>query len=127
LPEGLPVPNVSSPPDIIPSWNAHNSKDIEALFEFADGFLTDDAPLLLFLPEFKTIRDDVKAYAASYGFALAKDWWGINELPLCLPTDTKLTVHSYLNSSIFFLDMCGLYLLFDMMTIILILRIQHCI
>jgi hypothetical protein len=96
LPEGLPVPNVSSPPDLIPSWNAHNSKDIEALFEFADGFLTDDAPLLLFLPEFKTIRDDVRSYAASYGFALAKDWWAINELPLCLPTDTKLTVQSYL-------------------------------
>jgi hypothetical protein len=70
---------VSSPPYIIPSWNAYNSKDIEALFEFADGFLTDDAPLLLFLPEFKTIRDDVRAYAASYGFALTKDWWGINE------------------------------------------------
>jgi hypothetical protein len=98
LPDGLPVPNASSPPDIIPSWNAYNSKDIEALFEFADGFLTDDAPLLLFLPEFKTIRDDVRAYAASYGFALTKDWWGINELPLCLPTNTKLTVHYYLNS-----------------------------
>ncbi len=55
MPEGLPVPNVSSPPDLIPTWNAHNSKDIEALFEFADGFLTDDAPLLLFLPEFKRL------------------------------------------------------------------------
>ena len=104
MPEGLPVPNVSSPPDLIPSWNAHNSKDIEALFEFADGFLTDDAPLLLFLPEFKIIRDDIRAYAASYGFALAKDWWAINELPLCLPTDTKLTVHSYLKSSSIFFE-----------------------
>ena len=90
--------------DLIPSWNAHNSKDIEALFEFVDGFLTDDAPLLLFLPGFKTIRDNVRAYAALYGFTLAKDWWGINELPLYLPAHTKLTVHSYLNSSSIFFE-----------------------
>ena len=37
-------------------------------------FLTYDTPLCLFLPEFKTISDDVRAYAASYGFALANDW-----------------------------------------------------
>ena len=92
LPEGLPVPNVSSPPNAIPYWNAHNTHDIEALFEFVDGYLTDDAPLVLFMPEFKTVRDDVRTYAATYGFALAKDWWAMNELPLCLPTNTKLTV-----------------------------------
>ena len=74
LPEGLPVLYMFSPPDLIPSWNGHNLKDIETLFEFVDGFLTDDASLLLFFPEFKVIRDDIRAYAASYGFALAKDW-----------------------------------------------------
>ena len=75
LPEGLPNPNVFSLPDLIPSCNAYNSKDIEALFEFIDGFLTDDSPLLLFLPEFITIMDDVRAYVASNGFVLAKNWW----------------------------------------------------
>jgi hypothetical protein len=85
--------------------------------------------LLLFLLEFKTVRDDVRAYAASYGFALAKDWWAINELPLCLPTNTKITIHSYLKSSSVFFNMCGLSLLFDIMTnnYFLIMRIQHCI
>ena len=39
LPEDLHVPNVSSHPDLIPSWNAHNSKDIEALFGFVHSFL----------------------------------------------------------------------------------------
>ena len=92
--EGLHFSNVSSLPNLIPSWNAYNSKDIKTLFEFANGFLTDDAPLLLFLPEFKTVRDDVRAYATSYGFALTKDWWAINELSLCLQTYTKLTVQS---------------------------------
>lgn len=50
LPIGLLVPHVSFPPNSNPSWNEHNLKNIEALFEFADGFLTDDVPLLLFLP-----------------------------------------------------------------------------
>ena len=84
------------------------------MFEFADGFFTDDAPLLLFFLEFKTVRDDVRAYAASYGFALANDLWAINELPLCLLTDTNLRVSSILNLQVFFSNMCGLYLLFDM-------------
>ena len=91
LPKGLFVPNVSSLPYLISSWNAHNSEDIEALFEFADGFLIDDAPLLLFLRVFKTVKDNVRIYAASYGIALAKDWWRINELSLCLPTNTKMS------------------------------------
>ena len=32
LPEGILVPNVSSPLDLISYWKAHNSKDIKALF-----------------------------------------------------------------------------------------------
>ena len=73
------------------------------MFEFADDFLTDNTLLLLFLLEFKIIRNDIKAYAASYKFALSSNWWTITELSLCLVTDTKLTVHSYLKIfSIFF-------------------------
>ena len=105
LPDGLHVRNVYSPPDLILLWNVRNSKAIEALFEFADGFLIDNTPLLLLLPEFKIFRDDVKAYATSYAFALANDWWAINELPMCLPTYTKLTVHYYLKYSSIFLNM----------------------
>ena len=86
--------NASFPPNLILSYNAHNSKDIEVLFEFADGFLKYDAPLLLFIAEFNTVRDDVRACVASCGFALAKDWWAINELSLRLPTNTKIIVKS---------------------------------
>lgn len=93
LPEGLPVPNVSSPPHVIPAWNDHKRKNIEALFEFACAYLTDDGPLLLFVPEKKDVRDDVRTFAASYDFVLRKDWWGFNELPLCYPLDTSLTVY----------------------------------
>ena len=101
--EDLPVPNVSYPPNLISSWNAHNSKDPKTLFEFADGFFTYNASLLLFRLEFKTFNDDVRAYVASYGFVFVKDWWAINELSLYLPTDIKLTVHFYIKSSRIFL------------------------
>ena len=99
------------------------------MFEFANGFLTNYASLLLFLPEFKIIRDDIGVYAASYAFTLANDWWAINILPICLPIDTKITVHYYLKSSSIFFKICGLYLLFDIMTnnYFLITKIQHCI
>lgn len=49
-------------------------------------------PVLLFLLEFMTVRDDVRMYAASYGFALAKDWWAINEMSLCSPIITTQIV-----------------------------------
>jgi hypothetical protein len=93
LPEGLHVPNVSSPPHIIPPWNDHKRKNIEALFEFACAYLTDDGPLLLFVHEKKDVREDVRTFAASYDFVLRKDWWGFNELHLCYPLDTSLTVY----------------------------------
>ena len=83
---------------LIPSWNAHN------------WFLTNDVSLLLFLPEFKTVRDDVRAYGVLYIFALAMDWWAINELPLCLPTDTKLIVHSYHKIFKYFFWICVYYI-----------------
>lgn len=97
LPEGLPVPGISFPPLAIPTWNVHNSKDVEALFEFASAYLTDDGPLLLFVPEKKDVRDDVRTFAASYDFILHKDWWGFSELPLCSPVNAALTVHTELH------------------------------
>lgn len=48
--EGLIVPSISSPLNVILSWNKHKPKDIKTLFEFTDGFLNDVVPLLLFLP-----------------------------------------------------------------------------
>ena len=38
LPKDLHVSNVSSHPNLIPSWSAHNSKEIKALFGFAHSF-----------------------------------------------------------------------------------------
>lgn len=106
LSENLHVLNVSSYPNLIPSWNAYNSNNIEVLFEFAYGFFTDDTLFLLFLLVLKMVRNDIRTYAPSCAFALVNDWWVINKLPLCLPTYTKLTIHSYLKSSSIFFQIC---------------------
>lgn len=34
-------------------------------------------------------------YATTYDFAIAKDWWGITELPLCSRVDKNLMVCAY--------------------------------
>lgn len=35
-------------------------------------------------------------YEASYGFTMAKDWQGINELPFCSIVNLEITVMHYL-------------------------------
>ena len=92
VPEGLPVPSLSVPPNDIPAWNAYENSHIEALFDFADSFLHDNGAILVFLPESPSIRMDVKSYAASYDFKIFKDWWGINELRLTSPLNSNHTV-----------------------------------
>ena len=92
LPEGLPVPHISSPPSVIPKWNKHNTTEVEAIFEFAFSFFHDDAFVLLFIPECKDVRQDVRTYSATYGFTLLRDWWGINGMKLCSGVNASATV-----------------------------------
>jgi hypothetical protein len=89
---------VSSPSDVIPKWNLHSSSHIEAFFEFA---LHKDACILIFMPsacmpisipKVKEVRYDVMTYAMTYNIMIVKDWWGINEMPLCSCVDKTLTV-----------------------------------
>ena len=53
-------------PYAIPKWNKHDSDEIEAIFEFAFHFFHDDAHFLLFMPESKNVRLDVRIFAATY-------------------------------------------------------------
>lgn len=52
--------NVTSPPNSIHYWNAHKSKNIEALVEFAFVYLIIDGPLLLYVPKKTNVRDNVR-------------------------------------------------------------------
>lgn len=70
LPKGMLMPCFSSPPNATPFWNDHKTKNIEALFEIAFVYFTNDGPLLLYVHEKKGVKDDVRTFVASYDFLL---------------------------------------------------------
>ena len=78
-----PLPNISSPSNSFPEWNAHLTPYIEAFLKFFNAHLDEDVCMFVLLYEVKEVRHDVMTYVESYYFVAAKDWWGINELPLC--------------------------------------------
>jgi len=80
----LAILNVSSSPSSIHAWNAHNSAKIQALFEFAPAYLHEEVFILIFFPEVKHVREDVKTYVDTYEFIVAKDSRGFTKLSLCL-------------------------------------------
>lgn len=55
MPEGLPVPNVSTPPYVIHPLNNHKHDNVEALFELSNAYLNNGDCMLLFLPEIKNV------------------------------------------------------------------------
>ena len=69
------MPIVFSLPNRMPSWSIHKNKNIEAFLNFDFAYLTDYYRLLLYVHEKKGVREDVRMFAASYNFALQKDWW----------------------------------------------------
>ena len=121
--------NASFPPNLILSYNAHNSKDIEVLLEFANGFLKYDAPLLLFIAEFNTVRDDVRACVCFMWICIGKRLVGNKWIVIASANKHKNYSKLFiLNLQVFF-NICELSLLFDIVknNYFLIMRIQHCI
>ena len=83
LPENLPVPTVSDPPSSIPSWNVLDDGFLGELFDFADEIIHDDGALLLFHPQDDgDFRELIESHFPSFGFAVFKEWLGVNRLRL---------------------------------------------
>lgn len=104
IPEGLPVPGISSPPTAIPYWNVYIESHLEAVFEFAHYYLHGNAPLLILMPESPAIRAEVQTYARTYDFKIFKDWWGFNSLRLASPKDPSTTVSTLNPSPLYFIN-----------------------
>jgi hypothetical protein len=47
IPEGLPVPMVSSPPTSVPEWNSDDKNFLTMEFDFGSSFVHDNGVLLL--------------------------------------------------------------------------------
>lgn len=73
-------------------WNEHVNDKVEAIFEFTYSLLHDDVAIIVFVLEFKKIRDNVKNFTLTYYFNILHDWWGVNEMKLYLPLNNTLAV-----------------------------------
>jgi hypothetical protein len=92
IPEGLPVPMVSSPPTSIPRWNSANPNFLPLLFDFGRSLIHDNGTLLLFHKDDLKFRADIRGFANAYHFKILKEWTGINRLPLTSAKDSSKTV-----------------------------------
>jgi hypothetical protein len=97
IPEGLPVPTVSSPPDSIPQWNKFSEDGLQAVFDFADNYLPDSGALLVMYPFSRDIKSYLLGCCEAFGFKSQCDWWGMNRLHLTLPSNTSSTVSRAIN------------------------------
>jgi hypothetical protein len=92
IPEGLPVPIVSSPPTSIPMWNSADESFLLLVFDFGSSLVHGNGALLLFHKDDLKLRADIRGYANAYHFKILKEWTGINRLPLTSARDASKTV-----------------------------------
>jgi hypothetical protein len=92
IPEGLPVPMVSSPPTSIPTWNSADKNFLPLVFDFGSLLVHDNGALLLFHKDDLKFRADIRGFANAYHFKILKEWTGINQLPLTSARDASKTV-----------------------------------
>ena len=104
LPEGLPVPTVSSPSTVIPAWNVLSEGYLVKVLEFADAFLHDDAALVLIHCADPRLCTEIVEWSTAYDFEVFRDWWGVNDLRLTSPTDpTKMVCGIFFSLLTFFI------------------------
>jgi hypothetical protein len=82
IPEGLPIPMVSSPPTSVPQWNSEDKNFLPILFTLRSSLVHDNGVLLLFHKDDPKFRASIRGFAKAYHFSIMKDWTGINRLPI---------------------------------------------
>jgi hypothetical protein len=107
IPEGLPVPMVSSPPTSIQEWNSDDKNFLAMVFDIGNSLVHDNGVLLLFHKDDLKLRADIKSYSKAYHFSILKEWTGINRLPITNVRDVSKTMSSSnLVICIILLDTC---------------------
>jgi hypothetical protein len=92
IPEGLPVPMVSSPPSSVPQWNSEDKNFLPILFVLGSSLVHDNGVLLLFHKDDPKFRASIRGFVKAYHFSIMKDWTGINCLPITSARDVSKTV-----------------------------------
>jgi hypothetical protein len=92
MPEGLPVPMVSSPSTSVPEWNSDDKNFLAMLFVLRSSLVHDNRVLLLFHKDDLKLRADIKGHSKAYHFSILKEWIRINRLPITSARDASKTV-----------------------------------
>lgn len=105
VPEGLPVPGISLGKDI-PLWNQLklrtsgsgklDSSWINAAFNFADDWVSDDGAVLVFFPDSKFITNEISSWALWANFREEMKWVVSTGLPLTKPDYPNRTVKYFM-------------------------------
>jgi hypothetical protein len=107
LPEGLPVPMVSSLPTSVPNWNSEHKSFLSMVFDIGGSLVHDNGVFLLFHKDDLKLKADTRGYSKAYNFSILKEWTGINRLPITSARDASKTVGgSNLVICIILLDTC---------------------
>jgi hypothetical protein len=73
IPEGLPVPMVSSPPTSIPEWNLDDKNFLAMVFDFGSSLVHENGVLLFFHKDDLKLRVDIRGFAKAYHFKILKE------------------------------------------------------
>jgi hypothetical protein len=92
IPEGLPVPIVSSLSTSVPNWNIADRNILPMVFEFGSSLVHDNGVLLLFHKDNLQLRVDIRGYSKAYYFLILKEWTRINRLPITSARDASKIV-----------------------------------
>jgi hypothetical protein len=92
IPEGLPVPMVSSPASSIPELNKRGDDFLQTVFDFASGLVHDNGVLLLFHPDDLQMRADIRGCMKAYHFSFFKEFMEVIRLQLTSARNASKTV-----------------------------------
>jgi hypothetical protein len=73
IPEGLPVPMVSSPPTSVPEWNSDDKNFMAMLFDMGSSLVHDNGMLLFFHKDDLELRADFRGSTKAYYFKILKE------------------------------------------------------
>ncbi len=91
--ENLPVPGVSSPPTVIPSWNADEGYDaLQNAFVFAEKHLQDNGAFIIIHSYSTDSKANIAGLCDTYSMIVRKEWMGMNRLHLSSAFDPSSTV-----------------------------------
>jgi hypothetical protein len=113
IPEGLPVPMVSSPASSVPEWNKRGDGFLQMVFDFASGLVHDNGVLLLFHLDDLQMRADIRGCMKAYHFSFFKEFMGVNCLQLTSARNaSKIVSESCIFKFTILIDTCFMDLSF---------------